>query len=92
MKDATALEQLGKVTDVVYDKTGTLTKGTPTIVAAQWLARTPENEALLVRAEQMSSHPLGSAIIAAYSAMGSDATPESLTEVPGNGLFFSHNG
>ena len=92
VKDATALEQLGKVTDVVYDKTGTLTKGTPTIVAAQWLAKTPENEALLVRAEQMSSHPLGAAIIAAYSAMGSDVTPESLTEVPGNGLFFSHNG
>ncbi|MDO5017064.1 MAG: heavy metal translocating P-type ATPase [Porphyromonas sp.] len=90
VKDATALEQLGKVTDVIYDKTGTLTTGQPHVVADMWIARDAEKEALLVRAEQLSSHPLSVALISAYSAMESGALPEDLTEVPGNGLYFEY--
>lgn len=92
VKDATALERLGKVTDVVFDKTGTLTKGTPTVSASMWIERSPVTETLLVRAEQLSSHPLASAVTASYSAMGSDATPDGLRELPGNGLFFTYQG
>lgn len=92
VKDATALEQLGKVTDVIFDKTGTLTKGEPSVVAEHWERHTPELEALLVKAEQQSSHPLGSAIIARYSALESTATPNNLMEVPGNGIYFEYEG
>lgn len=49
-------------------------------------------ETLLVRARQLSSHPLASAVTASYSAMGSDATPDGLRELPGNGLFFTYQG
>lgn len=92
IKDATVLEHLGKVTDIVYDKTGTLTEGKPKIIEDNWLTRTSELEALLVRAEQMSSHPLSTAIISSYSAMESDAQPQELMEVPGNGIFFEFGG
>lgn len=92
VKDAVALEHLGRVTDVIYDKTGTLTVGHPKVVGEVWLQRTPEEEALLVKAEQMTSHPLSVAIMSKYSSLGSEAVPESLLEIPGSGIYFEHNG
>ncbi|MDN4753492.1 heavy metal translocating P-type ATPase [Porphyromonadaceae bacterium W3.11] len=91
IKDAVALEQLAKVTDVIYDKTGTLTEGEPKVVTYSGTMSATE-EALLVRAEQQSSHPLGSAIIAHFSMMDSDAMPENIREVAGEGLQFSYQG
>lgn len=91
IKDATALEQLGNVTDVIFDKTGTLTEGHPNIVDEYWAEHTPQVEALLVRAEQMSSHPLSSAVSTHYSSLKSDATPTNLMEIPGNGLYFEYH-
>lgn len=91
IRDAVALEQLGKVTDIIYDKTGTLTEGTPHVMAFSG-TMSDQEEALLVRAEQQSSHPLGAAIIARFSMMKSDARPESVEEIPGVGIRFTYSG
>ncbi len=64
IKNAEAIERMGKVTTLVVDKTGTLTEGKPRltkIIAAHGFA---ERDVLLAAAtaEQQSEHPLASAI------------------------------
>ena len=91
IQDAVALEQLARVTDIVYDKTGTLTEGNPIVIEVLG-EMTATEEALLVRAEQGSSHPLSQAILARFSMMESNAMPEELHEVAGEGLYFMNDG
>lgn len=91
IRDAVALERLAKVSDVLFDKTGTLTQGTPQVIDHSG-SMSREEEALLVRAERQSSHPLSSAIISRFSMMESDATPEELEELPGEGIRFTYQG
>lgn len=93
IRDAAALERLSQVTDVIYDKTGTLTEGTPKVVDALWLGRTPDAISLLVAAERQSSHPLAKAIVEAYNnECQEELLPENIVEVPSGGLSFSHSG
>ena len=66
-RSADALERAGKVTTVILDKTGTITKGQPevkTIVSVD--SKYTENEILRISAsvEKGSEHPLGEALIA----------------------------
>lgn len=86
IKDAVALEQLGKVTDVVLDKTGTITVGRPKVVQATWT--TEDNhlqKSLLVQAEEKSSHPLASAIVSRYGHRVEEDLPVEVTETAGGG-------
>ncbi|MDE7078670.1 MAG: heavy metal translocating P-type ATPase, partial [Clostridia bacterium] len=61
-KNAESLERLGSVNTIVFDKTGTITKGSPTLTDKYLLGE--ENEILsLVRAvESVSEHPIALAI------------------------------
>ena len=67
VRNAAALEVLEQVTIVVVDKTGTLTEGRPKLVMVE--ARTKVDETTLLRLaaslENVSEHPLASAIVAA---------------------------
>ncbi|HXA79985.1 MAG TPA: copper-translocating P-type ATPase [Opitutaceae bacterium] len=65
VKDAAALETLGKVTTMVVDKTGTLTEGKPKVVTVWSDSQGNEAEILTVAAslENLSEHPLGRAIV-----------------------------
>jgi Cu+-exporting ATPase len=72
-KSSEALERAGRLTTIVLDKTGTITRGQPEvtdIVTAGW----PEGDDALLRlaasAERGSEHPLGEAIVAAAGARG----------------------
>ncbi|MDO5035658.1 MAG: heavy metal translocating P-type ATPase [Porphyromonas sp.] len=93
IRDASALELLSKVTDLIYDKTGTLTVGAPTITGELWLERSEQNISLLVTAEEHTSHPLGRALVEAYR---SERSPQyqliQIEEVAGGGLRFVYNG
>jgi P-type Cu2+ transporter len=66
-KNAIALEQVASLDTVVLDKTGTLTKGEPEVVAVVTADRVDEGELLRLSAavERESEHPLAEAIVRA---------------------------
>ena len=80
---ASALETLAKATDVVLDKTGTLTRGKFRIVRVALLGRAGESEcrALAAGLEASSRHPLARA----FEGTGSVAIQE-IRNVPGLGI------
>ncbi len=65
-KNATSLEQAGKTTTVVLDKTGTITKGQPKVtdIVPQESISAEELLALAASLESKSEHPLAKAVIA----------------------------
>lgn len=83
------LEVAGRLTTVVLDKTGTLTRGRPSLtdiyVHEGW-----SEEALLrlvASAEMASEHPLAQALVEAAKERGlSLQAPEAFTAVPGQGV------
>jgi len=70
IKSAEALERMERVDTLVVDKTGTLTEGTPSVVAIKGLAGVAENDLLRLTAslERSSEHPLAAAIVRAAEA------------------------
>ncbi len=85
IKGGAALEALGAVRTVALDKTGTLTRNTPVVVAVIPTDGVDRQQVLAVAAalEQRSEHPLAAAILAAAPAP--DSASEVVT-VPGAGL------
>ncbi len=65
IKDAATLEKLHKVDTVVVDKTGTITKGKPELIAIQNFSQQRDNElvAILASLEKKSEHPIAHAIV-----------------------------
>jgi Cu2+-exporting ATPase/Cu+-exporting ATPase len=65
IKDAATLEKLHKVTAVVMDKTGTITKGKPELVEIKNQSQKTEQDivSLLASLESKSEHPLAHAIV-----------------------------
>ncbi|MDE5756238.1 MAG: heavy metal translocating P-type ATPase [Clostridia bacterium] len=62
-KNAESLERLGSINTVVFDKTGTITKGHPTLTD-QYILGDEEQVLAYVRAvESVSEHPIAKAII-----------------------------
>jgi Cu+-exporting ATPase len=80
IKNAESLDRLEKVDTLVLDKTGTITKGRPEVVAVQTFGALGRDDLLSLAAalEAQSEHPLGAAIIA---AAGSEATPKRVAAV-----------
>ncbi len=66
VKDAAALEMLGKANVVAMDKTGTLTKGKPEVVSVKTTGTMTEGQAMSILAalESRSEHPIAHAILA----------------------------
>lgn len=65
IKDAATLEKLHKVNTVVVDKTGTITKGKPTLTDIENLSDLKDEEliSILATLESKSEHPIAHAII-----------------------------
>ena len=72
IRNGEALQQAGKLTTIVLDKTGTVTAGRPTVTALVPAAGWDESKLLTVAAsiETGSEHPLAEAIVAAAQAKG----------------------
>ena len=80
---------MANVTAVAFDKTGTLTFGQPKLTTIQPLGQLTETELLRLaaRAEKLSEHPLGRAVVqAALSHELSVPDPEAFTTLPGLGV------
>jgi len=72
IKNAEALERLERIDTLVVDKTGTLTRGRPEVVALVPAAGLAEEELLRLAAglERPSQHPLAEAVVRAAEARG----------------------
>jgi heavy metal translocating P-type ATPase len=72
IKNAEALERLERIDTLVVDKTGTLTRGRPEVVALVPMAGIAEEELLRLAAslERPSQHPLAEAVVRAAVARG----------------------
>ncbi len=66
IKDAETLEKLHKVNTVVVDKTGTITKGKPTLVDIENISSVTDTDlvSILATLERKSEHPIAHAIVA----------------------------
>ncbi|WP_011298205.1 heavy metal translocating P-type ATPase [Cupriavidus necator] len=86
-----ALETLAGVTDVVLDKTGTLTEGCFALTGQQTLGPKPAAQCLALAAamEAGSEHPIGRALVSAAGSAGVDiggASMATVRNVPGQGV------
>jgi P-type Cu2+ transporter len=94
-KNAMALEQVASLDTVVLDKTGTLTKGEPQVVAVVPVDELDERALLRTAAavERESEHPLAEAIVRAATARGLD-TPQAsgFESVAGHGAIATVEG
>ncbi|MBI3457252.1 MAG: copper-translocating P-type ATPase [Candidatus Rokubacteria bacterium] len=88
-REAEALELASKLTTVILDKTGTLTRGEPSVTDV--LPVNGVTAADLLRfaasAERGSEHPLGEAIVTRARAEGLElAGPDEFLAIPGHGI------
>lgn len=65
IKGGVVIEELAKITTICFDKTGTITKGTPEVVDMLICDKSKRNEFLntLAIVEKNSGHPIGKSII-----------------------------
>ncbi|MFC1938639.1 heavy metal translocating P-type ATPase [Chloroflexota bacterium] len=89
IRSAEALERIHKVSTVVMDKTGTLTRGQPTVTDIVTAPHSSQDEILRLAAsaEHSSEHPLGEAIVKAAGERKLELLPASdFKAVPGHGV------
>ncbi|NLP59222.1 MULTISPECIES: heavy metal translocating P-type ATPase [Flavobacteriaceae] len=93
-KGASFLDEMTKVTTVVMDKTGTVTKGVfkiKNVVVNNGSLSEAEMMKYLMAMEEQSTHPIAKAIME-YKADGEDFQATEVTEVAGKGLKGMVNG
>ena len=94
IKDAYALENMGKVNCIVLDKTGTLTQGKPRVGTIIWTKDPSETElSVFLSGEMKSEHPLADAVVQHLKEKG--ITPVGLDHfesITGKGIQFSYAG
>jgi len=90
IKGGESLERIGRLTDVVLDKTGTVTMGKPIVTDVAPLAAWSADDVLRLAAgvERASEHPLGQAVARAASARGLAVTalPSGFRATAGGGV------
>ena len=89
IRNAEALELAGKLTTVVLDKTGTITKGEPALTDIKVTGDFTENEVLAIAAscEKGSEHPIGQAIVKSAQERNLELTsPANFEAFPGGGI------
>ncbi|WPZ10947.1 heavy metal translocating P-type ATPase [Roseivirga spongicola] len=77
IKDAESLELGHKTNAIVLDKTGTITKGKPTVTDWQWENDNDYYKQVLLAIESQSEHPLADAVVAELKEKG--YKPEAIT-------------
>jgi len=89
-KSSGALEQAGRITTVILDKTGTITRGQPVvtdIITDENVISVDELLFLAASAERASEHPLGEAIVAEAGNRGLTlSSPNHFSAIAGKGI------
>ncbi len=95
-KSGGALERAGRITTVILDKTGTITRGQPQVtdfILGDWQGTQEDLFFLAASAESGSEHPLGEAIVAEAGRRGLTLqAPEQFTAIAGKGVQAKVNG
>jgi Cu+-exporting ATPase len=90
LRSGDALERTGRIKTIVFDKTGTITRGIPFVTDIIPIgADTTKSDLILLAAslEKGSEHPVGEAILAEAGNMGIKlAEPEGFSAIPGSGV------
>jgi Cd2+/Zn2+-exporting ATPase len=89
VKHGTAMEQIGKVDVVAFDKTGTVTFGEPVVTSIKPFDDYSEDELLKITAsvERSSEHPLAKAIVKEALDRGFELqTPKDFESLAGHGI------
>jgi Cu+-exporting ATPase len=89
IRNGEALETASRLTTIVLDKTGTITKGKPELTDVLPLEGYSEDELLRLAAvaDRRSEHPLAEAIVKGARDRGSDlGEPEDFDAIPGHGV------
>ncbi|QJW46351.1 copper-translocating P-type ATPase [bacterium BFN5] len=95
IKGAEHLENAHRLTTIVLDKTGTITKGQPEVTDIISLAGLSDHSVLAIAAsvERKSEHPLAQAIVKRGQVQGLLLEePEEFSAIPGHGIQASMNG
>ncbi|NLY85023.1 MAG: copper-translocating P-type ATPase [Tissierellia bacterium] len=95
IKSGEHLERAHKIDTIIFDKTGTITKGEPEVTDILGFEGIDRDELLRVAAsvEKTSEHPLGQAIVRRGEEELLKLTePEDFLAVPGKGLQATHEG
>jgi Cu+-exporting ATPase len=89
IRNGEALQQAGRLTTVVLDKTGTITEGEPAVTAVQTIRYSDGDKLLAIAAavEKHSEHPLAEAIVRSASEKGLEApAAEEFEALAGRGV------
>ena len=85
IRNSEVLQAATNLNLLVLDKTGTLTLGTPQVVAVNDLS--PDQLSLVMAAEQQTTHPIATAIVEACEKLSVlPAVLDDVTQVPGSGV------
>jgi Cu2+-exporting ATPase len=81
------MEQLHAITDLVVDKTGTITFGKPRLTHQHWTDDCFKIKQMVVAVEKFSEHPLSEAIVSALDEAGApDFQVNDFESITGSGL------
>lgn len=88
-KNSEILEKAGRITTILLDKTGTVTRGQPSVVGVKVFGEMTETELIRLAAsvEKASEHPLADAIVSKATEGGLILSPiDGFTYDPGSGV------
>jgi Cu2+-exporting ATPase len=88
IKDAGNLEKAARLTDVLVDKTGTLTEGAPKVLGfTSYLSDIEGYLGYALILEQLSDHPVAQAMVTYLESRTTKApSPEKIENIPGMGI------
>ncbi|PIP96207.1 MAG: copper-translocating P-type ATPase [Bdellovibrio sp. CG12_big_fil_rev_8_21_14_0_65_39_13] len=91
--DTSAMERAEKITDVVFDKTGTLSQGKPQVSIYKKLANNHSTDAMAYSMASFSNHPLSISIAKSFTQSKlSFLDLESFEEISGKGIIATYEG
>lgn len=91
IKDAESLELAKKINAIILDKTGTITKGKPTVTDVIWTEGNDSSKQILIAIEKQSEHPLAEAVVSFYKDENS-VNVNHIESITGKGVKAHYNG
>jgi P-type Cu2+ transporter len=93
VRNPSGLEKSCKINTIVFDKTGTITRGKPEVTDLIWKEESAFLKSVLHGMELLSEHPLAEAVVAALAAPEHPSVmPDKFESVSGKGIVAEYRG